>query len=75
MATIIELSPGDEERLDALVADTGRSKEFYLREIVERRLDDVEDYYSAVKVMEGVRQGEERTYSSEDVRVQLGLDN
>ncbi len=57
------------------MADTGRNKEFYLREIVERRLDDVEDYYSAVKVMEGVRQGEERTYSSEDVRVQLGLDN
>ena len=75
MVAIIELSPGDEERLDALVAETGRSKEFYLREIIERGLDDVEDYYSAVNVMEGVSQGEERTYSSKDVRVRLGLED
>ena len=75
MATIIELPPEDDQRLDVLVAKTGRSKEFYIRELVERGLEDVEDYYSAVEVMERVRQGKVNIYSSEEVRAKLGLDS
>ena len=75
MATTIELSPEDDQRLDALVAKTGRSKQFYIRELVERGLEDVEDYYSAVEVMERVRQGKVNIYSSEEVRADLGLDS
>jgi RHH-type rel operon transcriptional repressor/antitoxin RelB len=75
MATIIELPPEDDQRLDVLVAKTGRSKEFYIRELVERGLEDVEDYYSAVEVMERVRQGKVNIYSSEEVRAKPGLDS
>ena len=75
MATTIELPPEDDQRLDVLVAKTGRSKQFYIRELVERGLEDVEDYYSAVEVMERVRQGKVNIYSSEEVKAKLGLDS
>ena len=75
MAMTITLSDEDEQRLDALAAETGLSKKFYLRELVERGLEDIEDYYRAALVMERVRQGKERIYSSEEVKKHLGLDD
>ena len=50
MATSIELTPDAEKRLDFLASRTGRSKDFYLRELVERGLEDLEDYYLAADV-------------------------
>ena len=73
MATIIELSPEDDQRLDALVEFTGRSKEFYIRELVERGLDDIEDYYRGNEILKRVEEGEMRVYSSAEVRANLGL--
>ena len=60
MATSIRLAPETERRLDFLASRTGRTKAFYLREIIERGLDDMEDYYLAAEVLERVRQGRER---------------
>jgi predicted transcriptional regulator len=40
MATSIRLAPEIERRLDALAARTGRTKAFYLREIIEQGLDE-----------------------------------
>ena len=73
MATIIELSPEDDQRLDALVEFTGRNKEFYIRELVERGLDDIEDYYRGNEILKRVEEGEMRVYSSAEVRANLGL--
>ena len=75
MATSIRLSPEMEQRLDYLASQTGRTKAFYLRELIERGLEDMEDYYLAADVLERVRKGEEPVYSSEEVRAELGLDN
>ena len=75
MATSIRLSPELEQRLDNLASQTGRTKAFYLREMIERGLEDMEDYYLAADVLERVRKGEEPVYSSEEVRAELGLDN
>ena len=75
MATSIRLSPEMEQRLDYLASQTGRTKAFYLRELIERGLEDMEDYYLAADVLERVRKGEEPVYSSEEVRTALGLDN
>ena len=75
MATSIRLSPELEQRLDYLASQTGRTKAFYLREMIERGLEDMEDYYLAADVLERVRKGEEPVYSSEEVRTELGLDN
>ena len=74
-ATSVRLSPELDERLDVLVAQTGRAKAYYLRELVERGLEDLEDYYFASEVLERVRVGEERVYSSEELRKDLGLDD
>jgi RHH-type rel operon transcriptional repressor/antitoxin RelB len=73
MATSIRLSPEVEKRLDYLAGQTGRTKAFYLREIIEKGLDDMEDYYLATDVLERVRKGEERVYSLDEVEKALGL--
>ena len=75
MATSIRLSPKAEQRLDFLAAQTGRTKAFYLRQMIENGLDDLEDYYLAANVLERVRKGEEKIHSSVQVRSDLGLDD
>ena len=61
MPTSIRLTPEIEERLNFLAAQTGRSKAFYLREIIKRGLDDMEDYFLAADVLERVRKGKEKS--------------
>jgi RHH-type rel operon transcriptional repressor/antitoxin RelB len=73
MATSIRLAPEVEQRLDYLAVQTGRTKAFYLREIIERGLEDMENYYLAANVLERVRKGEEQTYSLDEVEHSLGL--
>jgi RHH-type rel operon transcriptional repressor/antitoxin RelB len=73
MATSIRLSAKAEQRLDFLAAQTGRTKAFYLRQMIESGLDDLEDYYLAADVLERVRQGKEEIHSSAQVRSDLGL--
>jgi RHH-type rel operon transcriptional repressor/antitoxin RelB len=75
MATSIRLAPEIEQRLDFLAAQTGRTKAFYLREMIEQGLEDLEDYYLATDVLARVRKGQEKTHTTADVRKDLGLDN
>ncbi|GAB4061972.1 type II toxin-antitoxin system RelB family antitoxin [Uliginosibacterium sediminicola] len=73
MATSIRLDPATEQRLDYLASQTGRTKAFYLRELVARGLEDLEDFYLAAATMERVRKGEEPVMSLDDAERQLGL--
>jgi len=75
MATSIRLPPEIERRLDFLTAQTGRTKAFYLRQMIENGIEDMEDYYLAAEVMERVRKGQEKTYSAAEVRKDLGLED
>lgn len=75
MATSVRLAQETEQRLDFLAASTGRTKAFYLREIIEQGLEEMEDYYLATHVLEGVRKGQEKVHSAADVRQDLGLDS
>ncbi len=75
MPTSIRLAPETEARLDALAARTGRTKSYYLRQIIEDNIGDMEDYYLAVEISERIRRGEEKTYPLEDVMRDLGLDD
>ena len=74
MATSIRLSPDTEQRLNSLATQTGRTKAFYLREMIERGLEDMEDYYLGLDALERVRRGEEPVYTDAEVRVRLGLE-
>ena len=75
MATSIRLSSETESRISVLVNETGRSKAYYLRQLIANGQDELEDYYLSEKVMERVRNGEEKTYSIEEVEKELGLAN
>ncbi len=73
MSMSIELPPEIEERLDYLLAQAGCSKDDFLRDIVERVIQDIEDCYVAHTAVERIRRGEERVYSSEEIKAVLGL--
>ena len=45
------------------------------REMIERGLEDLEDYYLAAEVQERLRQGKEKVYSAAEVRKALDLDD
>ena len=75
MPTSIRLSPETEERIHRLASLTGRTKAFYLREIIDRGLDDIEDYYLAADALKRIRMGREQVHSAEAVRKELGLED
>ncbi|AIC22557.1 CopG family transcriptional regulator [Pseudomonas chlororaphis] len=75
MATSIRLAPETEQRLDFLATSTGRTKAYYLREIINHGLTDLEDYYLAAEVLERVRKNTEDVHSAAEVRKDLGLDD
>lgn len=73
MPTSIRLASDTERRLDALATATGRTKAYYLRQIIEHGLDDLEAYYLAVDTRERVRSGEEPTLTLDAVERDLAL--
>jgi RHH-type rel operon transcriptional repressor/antitoxin RelB len=68
--SVVRISRTLDERLDALVAKTGRRKSFYASKAIERYLEDLEDYHAA---KEALRKSK-RDYSLEEVAKKLGLD-
>lgn len=74
MPTSVRLKPEIEARLDTLAAKTGRTKAYYLREIIESGIEELEDYYLAADVLERIRKGQEGVHSAAEVRRDLGLD-
>jgi len=52
MTVSIRLDPLIEQRLDNLARMTGRAQSYFLRELIERGLEDLEDFYLADATME-----------------------
>ena len=75
MPTSIRLSPELYSRLDRLAAKTARTKAFYLRQIIETGLTEMENYYLAADTLKRVRKGQEKVHSAARVRKDLGLDD
>lgn len=75
MATSVRLDVETEMRLGSLAEMTGRTKAYYIREMIERSLEDMEDYYLGAKVIEDIRAGRENVSSLDEVERRLGLDN
>lgn len=75
MPTSVRLDHETERRLDFLSAETGRSKAFYIRAIINKGITDAEDYYLASNILNRVRLGDENTHSLADVRKDLELDD
>ncbi|WP_043532347.1 type II toxin-antitoxin system RelB family antitoxin [Litchfieldella xinjiangensis] len=66
MAISLRLDHDLETRLNHLAQATGRTKTFYLRKLIEDHLDDLEDAYLAERALEQLRQGRDRTLTSEE---------
>ena len=62
-----------EERLDALAKRTGRPKSFYLKEAVDRHLDELEDLYEADDVIDRWEKSDQKTRPLSELRIELGL--
>lgn len=75
MPTSIRLPHGIEERLSALAEKTGRSKAFYIREMIENALPELEEVYLAEQVALNVSLGKEKIFSLDEVEAQLGLES
>lgn len=75
MPTSLRLDRETEERLDLLAANTGRTKAYYLRQIIKAGIDDVEDYYLGMETLEKIRKGEMSTRPLSEVARELGLDD
>jgi RHH-type rel operon transcriptional repressor/antitoxin RelB len=75
MALSIQLPSDVENRLARLVQATGHDQAFYVIEALREHLDDIEDAYLAASIVEEVRAGRMRTYSIEETRRALGLDD
>ena len=74
MPTSVRLDPATEERLEHLAAATGRSKAFYLRELIEAGIDDLEDAYLGAAALEAHRRSGEATIPLDQVMRNLGLE-
>ena len=65
----IRLDAEIEDRLEKLAKKTGRTKTFYAREAILEYLQDMEDYYLAVDLI----QEPGRIYSAEEAKSELDL--
>jgi len=73
MPTSVRLAPEFESRLERLAEVTGRTKVFYLRELIEQGLDDLEDAYLGQAALEAHRRSGEPTIPLADLIEDLGL--
>jgi RHH-type rel operon transcriptional repressor/antitoxin RelB len=72
--TTIQLDPEIDNRLEQLAQATGRSKDFYVQEMIRQGMDELEDAYLGALEAERVRRGESSTRPLDVVMRDLGLD-
>jgi len=75
MATLVQFPEDIEQRLDSLARQTGLAKSDYLREWIVEHIEDMEDYFLAMRTLERVRLGQEALFSAAEIRKDLGLDH
>ena len=74
MGTTIQLDPEIDARLEQLAKTTGRTKEFYLKELIQQGMEELEDAYLGALEADRVRRGESSTRSLDAVMQDIGLD-
>ncbi len=64
--TAIRLPDETYERLKALSERTGRTSAFYIREAIEKHIEDMEDLYLAEEATRRIQRGESEVISAEE---------
>ena len=75
MPTSIRLNKETEDRLDRLSERTGRSKAFYLRQLIEDGLDQLEYECGILQDVEDYRKGNLKTYTLDEMNKRYELDH
>ena len=75
MPTSVRLPSEYEQRLDYLAKQTGRSKAFYIKQLIMDHLDELEDVYLAEHRLEQLRQGNDEILGSEEFWSGLDVDD
>ena len=70
----VRLSEDIEDRLNNLAKTTNRPKSFYVREALERSIEDIEDIYLAEKRLEDIRAGKSKTVPLAEVMKRYGME-
>ena len=73
--TALRLPDATYDRLQALATRSGRTATFYIREAVERHLEDLEDLHAAEKAAAEHRETGGRTLSLDELDGYLGLED
>lgn len=69
----VRLDKETQERLARLASITGRTKTYYVREAIEKHLEDLEMIYIAEQRISNLKSGKSTTISWEDVKKENGL--
>ena len=72
---LLELPQELRERIETRSGAANQKPEKFMSMAIEQYLEDLEDYEGVVRISEEVRSGRMKTYSLEEVRVHLGLDD
>lgn len=70
----VRLPKSVEKRLKTLSTETGRTKIFYVKEAKDLFQEELEDVYLSRQVLERIREGKEKVYTSKELEKFLGLD-
>lgn len=73
MAVSIRLTPEDEDRLEALARRPGRSKAFYVREVIHEHLGQLEEQSWADSVVRKWEDSGRASRPAQDLWDELGL--
>lgn len=71
----VRLSDELDQRLTTLSDETFRTKSFYVKEALSEYLDEHEDYLLALARLEKYKKGEDKGYSLEEIKSELGLND
>lgn len=72
--TTIQLDPEIDNRLEQLAQAIGRSKDFYVQEMIRQGMDELADAHLGALEAERVRRGESSTRPLDAVMRDLGLE-
>lgn len=75
MPTSVRLTSATEKRLNQLATKTGRSMAFYIREMIETGLPEIEEIYLAEQIAVNVSLNKEKTYTLDEVEQYLAVED
>lgn len=67
------ISPELKERVENLARLTRRSPSSFYSQLVEEHIEELEEVYRCLAIREGIKAGNIRTYTTEEVEKELGL--